>query len=72
MATFNAYRIDRDQDKKIVAGFQQISIDDLTAGEVVVKVAWSGINFKDVLAATGTGKILRQYPLVGANGYIKH
>ena len=65
MSTFNAYRIDRTEDKKIVAGFQQISIDDLTDGEVVVKVAWSGINFKDVLAATGTGKILRQYPLVG-------
>lgn len=65
MSTFNAYRIDRTEDNNIVAEFQQISIDDLTDGEVVVKVAWSGINFKDVLAATGKGKILRRYPLVG-------
>ncbi len=37
----------------------------MPAGEVVVKVRYSTINYKDALAATGAGKILRRYPLVG-------
>ena len=65
MNQFRAFRINQNEDKKIVAEFQQMDVDALTEGEVVVKVAWSGINFKDVLAATGKGKILRQYPLNG-------
>ena len=32
---------------------------------MVIRVTWSGINYKDALAATGAGKILRKYPLVG-------
>jgi NADPH2:quinone reductase len=42
-----------------------MSIDELTAGEVVIRVNWSGINYKDALAATGKGQILRQFPLNG-------
>lgn len=64
MDKFRAYRID-EKDGKIVAGFEQISIDDLTPGNVVIKVSHSTINYKDALAATGAGKILRRYPLVG-------
>ena len=64
MDKFRAYRID-EQDGNIVAGFQDLSIDDLTAGNVVVKVSHSTINFKDALAATGKGRILRRYPLNG-------
>ena len=64
MSQFRAFRIN-EVDKQIVAGFEQLSVDDLTAGEVVIKVHWSSINFKDVLAATGKGKILRQFPLNG-------
>ena len=43
---------------------ETIALDDLYAGDVVVKVSHSTINFKDALAATGAGKILRKYPLV--------
>ena len=64
MSTFKAYRIDR-QDKQITAAFQDMSIDQLTEGEVVIKVNWSGINYKDALAATGKGQILRRVPLNG-------
>jgi acrylyl-CoA reductase (NADPH) len=64
MDRFRAYRID-EQDGKIVAGFQELSIDDLTEGNVVVRVSHSTINYKDALAATGAGKILRRYPLNG-------
>ncbi|WP_206483962.1 oxidoreductase [Thalassotalea sp. G2M2-11] len=66
--TFNAFRIHQVQDgdkKRIVSDFEQISLDDLTDGEVVIKVAYSDINYKDALAATGKGRILRTYPLVG-------
>ncbi|MCP3952414.1 MAG: acryloyl-CoA reductase, partial [Desulfobacterales bacterium] len=64
MTAFKAFRIDR-EDKQIMAGFQTISLDDLTEGEVVIKVSWSGINYKDALAGTGKGQILRQFPLNG-------
>ena len=64
MESFRAFRIDQDNDR-IVAGFCELGLDDLTAGEVVIKVSHSTINYKDALAATGVGKILRTYPLVG-------
>jgi NADPH2:quinone reductase len=61
---FTAFRIHKN-DKTITSDFERISLDDLTAGDVVVKVAYSDINYKDALAATGKGRILRTYPLVG-------
>ena len=64
MSSFRAYRI-RQQDGRIVAGLEQMSIDELTPGEVVIRVRWSDINYKDALAATGAGRILRKYPLNG-------
>jgi len=64
MDKFRALRID-EQDGKIVAGFRELSLDDLTEGNVVVRVTHSTINYKDALAATGKGRILRRYPLNG-------
>jgi acrylyl-CoA reductase (NADPH) len=64
MTPFSAYRIHRN-DGKIVARFDQVTLDDLTPGDVVVRVSYSTINFKDALAATGTSPILRKYPLAG-------
>jgi NADPH2:quinone reductase len=64
MKTFKAFRI-HEIDQKIVSRFESISLDDLTPGEVVIRVSHSTINYKDALAATGAGKILRKYPLVG-------
>jgi len=61
---FKAFRIHQ-ENQKIVARFEQLTLDDLCAGDVVVRVTYSGINYKDALAATGAGKILRRYPLVG-------
>ena len=61
---FNAFRIHNDDDG-YRSGLDSISINDLSEGEVTIQVAWSGINFKDALAATGKGKILRRYPLAG-------
>ena len=64
MDSFRAFRID-EADGKIIAGFQELGLDDLTDGNVVVRVTHSTINYKDALAATGKGKILRRYPLNG-------
>jgi acrylyl-CoA reductase (NADPH) len=41
----------------------EMSVDELTPGDVVVRVQWSGINYKDALAVTGRGKILKRFPL---------
>ncbi|QIK81651.1 YhdH/YhfP family quinone oxidoreductase [Lysobacter sp. HDW10] len=64
MRTFRAFRI-RDDEQGYRAGIESVTLDDLTDGEVDIKVAWSSINFKDALAGTGQGKILRQFPLNG-------
>ncbi len=64
MKAFKAFRI-HERDGKIAAGFEQMAVDALTPGEVVIRVKYSSINYKDALAATGTGKILRKYPLNG-------
>jgi len=64
MTPFKAFRI-HERDGKIVAGFEQVALDALTPGEVVIRVRYSSINYKDALAATGAGKILRKYPLNG-------
>ena len=64
MDKFRAFRID-ERDGKVVAGFQELTIDELSEGNVVIKVSHSTINYKDALAASGTGRILRRYPLNG-------
>jgi len=61
---FKAYRI-REVDKKIVARFEELALDDLDKGEVVARVAYSSVNYKDALAATGAGRIVRRFPCVG-------
>jgi len=61
---FRAFRIHQ-EDGKVRARFEDIGLGDLADGEVVVRVTHSTINYKDALAATGAGKILRRYPLVG-------
>src|SRR6478672_4455912 len=62
--SFNAYRIDS-VDGATCAGITRVSLDDLSPGELVIRAAYSSVNFKDALAGTGEGKILRRFPLVG-------
>jgi acrylyl-CoA reductase (NADPH) len=63
-SSFKAFRI-HDDDDGYYSGLDTVSLNDLSEGEVTIQVAWSGINFKDALAATGKGRILRSYPLTG-------
>lgn len=62
--TFKAYLIEQDEGK-VSAGFVAMEEDRLDAGEVTIAVAWSGINYKDALAATGAGRIIRRFPCIG-------
>lgn len=61
---FKAFRIHNDNGR-IAARFESLGLDDLNPGDVVIRVTYSDINYKDALAATGAGKILRRFPLVG-------
>ena len=63
-ATFRAFRI-HGGDAGHRAGIETLGLDALSPGEVVLKTAFSSVNFKDALAGTGRGKILRRFPLVG-------
>ncbi len=47
------------------AVLDSMQVDQLTPGDVLIRVQYSSINYKDALAATGAGKILRRYPLNG-------
>src|SRR5690606_4242894 len=62
--SFAAFRIHND-DAGYRSGIEQLSLDELSQGEIVVRTAFSSVNFKDALAATGKGRILREFPLVG-------
>ncbi len=64
MNSFKIFRI-HEREGKTVAGFEQAQLEDLDAGEVVVKVAYSSVNYKDALAGTGAGKVIRRFPCVG-------
>jgi len=64
MDKFKAYRI-TEVDKKISAGFVDCLLDDLDPGEVVIRVAYSDVNYKDALAATGKGRILQRPSCIG-------
>jgi putative YhdH/YhfP family quinone oxidoreductase len=63
-AKFDAFRIHSD-DAGYRSGIEQVALDDLSPGEVVVAAEWSSVNYKDALAGTGQGRILRRFPLVG-------
>lgn len=61
---FPAFRI-HDDASGYRAGIEHVSIGDLSPGEILIRTAYSSVNYKDALAGTGQGKILRRFPLVG-------
>nr|VFK21610.1 MAG: NADPH2:quinone reductase [Candidatus Kentron sp. LFY] len=64
MRKFRAFRI-HNQEGNIAGHLETITEDHLNPGEVLIKTVYSGVNYKDALAATGKGKIARRFPLVG-------
>jgi NADPH2:quinone reductase len=61
--TFKAYRTFED-DKRVSSRFVDTTLDELDAGDVVVRTKYSTINYKDALSYNGTGRIMRKYPTI--------
>jgi acrylyl-CoA reductase (NADPH) len=64
MNGFRAFRIYQ-AGGKVAGRVETLTLADLAPGEVVLRAAYSSINYKDALGATGAGKILTRFPLVG-------
>ena len=64
MNDFQVFRI-RDQAGRVAASMETARIADLDPGDVVIKVQYSSVNYKDALAATGAGRIVRRFPCIG-------
>ena len=64
-ATFKAFLIDQDENRRVAGRMTTLTTDRLDPGEVLVRVHYSSINYKDALAATGAGKVIRRFPCVG-------
>ena len=63
MESFKAYRV-HDEEGKISARFDDVTIEEIGQGDVVIRSAFSDINYKDALAVTGKGRIMKSFPLV--------
>jgi len=61
---FSALRIHAGENKQTLAKLEEIGLDDLSDGDVVIRTAWSGINYKDALAVTGSSRIMKNLPCV--------
>ena len=64
MNRFSAYKIFEENGKSL-GRIARLSLDDLDPGDVLIRTAYSGVNYKDALAATGAGKVIRRFPCVG-------
>jgi len=64
MPLFRAYRI-FEENGKSAGRFVELTLDDLDSGEVVIQVHYSSVNYKDALAATGAGRVVRRFPCIG-------
>jgi NADPH2:quinone reductase len=61
--TFRAFRAFEDNGR-VQGRVVDVTLDELNAGDIVIRAAYSSVNYKDALAATGAGKIIRRFPLV--------
>ena len=64
MTTYRAFRIHQDEHGHR-AGIEDLPKPEPAEGEVLIRISHSGVNYKDALAGTGRGKILRTFPLTG-------
>ncbi|HMF95798.1 MAG TPA: oxidoreductase [Vicinamibacterales bacterium] len=63
MDSFRAFRV-FDDSGHVQGRVVDATLDELSAGDVEIRAAYSSVNYKDALAATGSGKIIRRFPLV--------
>lgn len=72
-SAFAAFVVEKDKAGQLTAGVQHRHYDELPAGDVVVQVVWTSLNYKDALAATGHPGVARRFPHVpgiDAAGYV--
>jgi NADPH2:quinone reductase len=63
MTEFQAFRVYK-EDNQVIGRLQSLTVDNLSQGDVLIKTAYSAVNYKDALAVTGKGKIIRDFPRV--------
>jgi acrylyl-CoA reductase (NADPH) len=61
---FKGILLTRDENKVMSVNVSELGLDDLMEGDVVVEVEWTTINYKDGLAITGKGPVVRRWPMV--------
>lgn len=59
---FRAYRV-YNEDNQVQGRLEKLNLDELSPGEITIAAEYSSVNYKDALAATGKGKIIRQFPI---------
>jgi len=63
-STFRAFVAELMDDGRVERGVRDFAADDLPAGEVEVRIAWSSVNYKDGLATVADGKVARISPII--------
>ena len=62
--TFPCYMVRSDESGVVHADFEVMADHQLDPGDVLVRIAYASVNYKDALAATGKGRIIRRFPCV--------
>ena len=62
MTTFRAFFVERNEDRTFTRSVVARELDDLPAGELLIDVNFSSLNYKDALSATGNPGVTRSYP----------
>ncbi|WP_413366641.1 YhdH/YhfP family quinone oxidoreductase [Lysinibacillus sp. 3P01SB] len=63
MESFKAIVI-RKENEEVTYKLEDVSLSDLSEGEVLIKVSYSSVNFKDMLAVQSNGGVIRDYPMI--------
>ncbi|MGE7651198.1 YhdH/YhfP family quinone oxidoreductase [Peribacillus frigoritolerans] len=63
MNSFKAIVVKENQEQ-VIYGLENVNLDSLSDGEVLIKVAYSSINYKDMLAVQKNGGVIRNYPMI--------
>ena len=62
MASFRAFRVDKTDDRQFPRSIVERDLADLPDGDLLIDVAWSSLNYKDALSATGNPGVTRSFP----------
>ena len=63
-SSFRCYLVDHDAQSNASTSIARRPLDDLPPGDVLIRVGWSSLNYKDALAATGRAGVVRRFPHV--------